>query len=50
MPVQKASNPSDQNCFTYRGIEYRLCPATTWTDRGVFICVECDLETNQQRS
>ena len=30
MPVQKASNPSDQNCFTYRGIEYRLCPGTQY--------------------
>ena len=28
MPVKKASNNSDQNCFTYRGIEYRLCPGT----------------------
>ncbi len=30
MPVQKASNSSHQNCFTYRGIEYRLCPGTQY--------------------
>ncbi len=29
MPVQKASNSSDQNC-SYRGIEYRLLSGTQW--------------------
>ena len=29
MPVQKASNDSNQNC-SYRGIDYRLCPGTQY--------------------